>query len=134
MLRHAGQQECSYTRKYPNHTHTITVHPYNDEDEDDSHTTFISQLKREAFQETLRSTTKHNQEFYLNSALLPPSIPLHHSLFQLATIADTIEHVFPVLGGFHALRGVINSVNKVLYGQEADSETLFTICGHLFMN
>ncbi|MED6236625.1 hypothetical protein ATANTOWER_011882, partial [Ataeniobius toweri] len=29
---------------------------------------------------------------------------------QLATIADTIEHVFPVLGGFHALRGVINSV------------------------
>lgn len=36
------------------------------------------------------------------------------SLFQLATIADTIEHVFPVLGGFHALRGVINSVNSIL--------------------
>uniref|UniRef100_A0A3P8U591 Anthrax toxin receptor 1 n=1 Tax=Amphiprion percula TaxID=161767 RepID=A0A3P8U591_AMPPE len=33
---------------------------------------------------------------------------------QLATIADTIEHVFPVLGGFHALRGVIDSVNKLL--------------------
>uniref|UniRef100_A0A3Q3KT15 Anthrax toxin receptor 1 n=1 Tax=Mastacembelus armatus TaxID=205130 RepID=A0A3Q3KT15_9TELE len=31
---------------------------------------------------------------------------------QLATIADTIEHVFPVLGGFHALRGVIDSVIK----------------------
>ncbi|CAF92825.1 unnamed protein product, partial [Tetraodon nigroviridis] len=31
---------------------------------------------------------------------------------QLATIADTIEHVFPVLGGFHALRGVINSIIK----------------------
>ncbi|KAM4525723.1 anthrax toxin receptor 1 [Fundulus diaphanus] len=31
---------------------------------------------------------------------------------QLATIADTIEHVFPVLGGFHALRGVIDSIIK----------------------
>lgn len=31
---------------------------------------------------------------------------------QLATIADTIDHVFPVLGGFHALRGVIDSVIK----------------------
>ncbi|MED6282336.1 Anthrax toxin receptor 1, partial [Characodon lateralis] len=31
---------------------------------------------------------------------------------QLATIADTIEHVFPVQGGFHALRGVINSIIK----------------------
>uniref|UniRef100_A0A4W5MEM1 Anthrax toxin receptor 1 n=1 Tax=Hucho hucho TaxID=62062 RepID=A0A4W5MEM1_9TELE len=31
---------------------------------------------------------------------------------QLATIADTIEHVFPVMGGFVALRGVIDSVNK----------------------
>ncbi|XP_063049401.1 anthrax toxin receptor 1-like, partial [Engraulis encrasicolus] len=29
---------------------------------------------------------------------------------QLATIADTIEHVFPVTGGFHALRGVIDSI------------------------
>lgn len=36
------------------------------------------------------------------------------SLFQLATIADRIEYVFPVLGGFHALRGVINSVNSIL--------------------
>uniref|UniRef100_A0A8C6P046 ANTXR cell adhesion molecule 1c n=1 Tax=Nothobranchius furzeri TaxID=105023 RepID=A0A8C6P046_NOTFU len=31
---------------------------------------------------------------------------------QLATIADTVEHVFPVLGGFHALRGVIDSIIK----------------------
>uniref|UniRef100_A0A3Q2ZF08 ANTXR cell adhesion molecule 1c n=1 Tax=Kryptolebias marmoratus TaxID=37003 RepID=A0A3Q2ZF08_KRYMA len=31
---------------------------------------------------------------------------------QLATIADTVEHVFPVLGGFHALRGVIDSCLK----------------------
>ncbi|KAM9716720.1 anthrax toxin receptor 1 [Menidia menidia] len=31
---------------------------------------------------------------------------------QLAIIADTIEHVFPVLGGFHALRGVIDSIIK----------------------
>ncbi|XP_026997984.1 anthrax toxin receptor 1 isoform X2 [Tachysurus fulvidraco] len=31
---------------------------------------------------------------------------------QLATIADTIEHVFPVVGGFHALRGVIDSIIK----------------------
>ncbi|XP_028990824.1 LOW QUALITY PROTEIN: anthrax toxin receptor 1 [Betta splendens] len=31
---------------------------------------------------------------------------------QLATIADTIDHVFPVLGGFHALRGVIDSIIK----------------------
>uniref|UniRef100_A0AAY4CRJ2 VWFA domain-containing protein n=1 Tax=Denticeps clupeoides TaxID=299321 RepID=A0AAY4CRJ2_9TELE len=31
---------------------------------------------------------------------------------QLATIADTIEHVFPVLGGFQALRGVIDSIIK----------------------
>ncbi|XP_054913626.1 anthrax toxin receptor 1 isoform X1 [Poeciliopsis prolifica] len=31
---------------------------------------------------------------------------------QLATIADTIEHVFPVLGGFLALRGVIDSIIK----------------------
>lgn len=121
-----------HTQISKSHTHTITVHPFDDEDEDDSHKTFISQLKREAFPEILQSTTKHNQEFNLNSALFPPSIPLHHSLFQLATIADTIEHVFPVLGGFHALRGVINSVNKVLYGQEADSETLFTIYGHFF--
>ncbi|KAK3528980.1 hypothetical protein QTP70_014124 [Hemibagrus guttatus] len=29
---------------------------------------------------------------------------------QLATIADTIEHVFPVTGGFQALRGVIDSI------------------------
>ncbi|XP_056433657.1 anthrax toxin receptor 1 [Gadus chalcogrammus] len=31
---------------------------------------------------------------------------------QLATIADTIEHVFPVLGGFQSLRGVIDSIIK----------------------
>ncbi|XP_062851268.1 anthrax toxin receptor 1 [Trichomycterus rosablanca] len=31
---------------------------------------------------------------------------------QLATIADTIEHVFPVVGGFHALRGMIDSIIK----------------------
>ncbi|KAL2083096.1 hypothetical protein ACEWY4_020869 [Coilia grayii] len=29
---------------------------------------------------------------------------------QLAMIADTIEHVFPVVGGFQALRGMIDSV------------------------
>nr|XP_015201741.1 PREDICTED: anthrax toxin receptor-like [Lepisosteus oculatus] len=29
---------------------------------------------------------------------------------QLATIADTIEHVFPVIGGFQALRGMIDSI------------------------
>lgn len=75
------------------------------------------------------NTTK---TFELNSTLLPPSTPLLHSLFQLATIADTIEHVFPVLGGFHALRGVINSVNKLLCVQEADSFILFTI--YMFMN
>ncbi|XP_037535169.1 anthrax toxin receptor 1 [Nematolebias whitei] len=31
---------------------------------------------------------------------------------QLATIADTIEHVFPVVGGFQALRGIIDSIIK----------------------
>ncbi|TWW78851.1 Anthrax toxin receptor 1 [Takifugu flavidus] len=31
---------------------------------------------------------------------------------QLATIADTIEHVFPVWGGFHSLRGIIDSIIK----------------------
>ncbi|TSK22779.1 Anthrax toxin receptor 1 [Bagarius yarrelli] len=31
---------------------------------------------------------------------------------QLATIADTTEHVFPVVGGFHALRGMIDSIIK----------------------
>ncbi|KAJ1144519.1 hypothetical protein NDU88_010817 [Pleurodeles waltl] len=31
---------------------------------------------------------------------------------QLSTIADSIEHVFPVTGGFHALRGVIDSILK----------------------
>ncbi|KAI1894306.1 hypothetical protein AGOR_G00114460 [Albula goreensis] len=31
---------------------------------------------------------------------------------QLATIADTIEHVFPVVGGFQALRGMIDSIIK----------------------
>ncbi|XP_036398744.1 anthrax toxin receptor 1 [Megalops cyprinoides] len=31
---------------------------------------------------------------------------------QLATIADTIEHVFPVIGGFQALRGMIDSIIK----------------------
>ncbi|XP_038152333.1 anthrax toxin receptor 1 [Cyprinodon tularosa] len=31
---------------------------------------------------------------------------------QLATIADTTEHVFPVTGGFQALRGIINSIIK----------------------
>ncbi|MBN3295831.1 ANTR1 protein, partial [Amia calva] len=29
---------------------------------------------------------------------------------QLATIADTIDHVFPVIGGFQALRGMIDSI------------------------
>ncbi|TNN00027.1 hypothetical protein fugu_013059 [Takifugu bimaculatus] len=33
-------------------------------------------------------------------------------LLQLATIADTIEHVFPVWGGFHSLRGIIDSIIK----------------------
>lgn len=32
------------------------------------------------------------------------------TLLQLATIADTVEHVFPVWGGFQALRGIIDSV------------------------
>ncbi|XP_077586036.1 anthrax toxin receptor 1 isoform X2 [Stigmatopora nigra] len=31
---------------------------------------------------------------------------------QLATIADTMEHVFPVWGGFQALRGIIDSIIK----------------------
>ncbi|XP_057215359.1 anthrax toxin receptor 1 isoform X2 [Triplophysa rosa] len=31
---------------------------------------------------------------------------------QLATIADTSKHVFPVLGGFQALRGMIDSIIK----------------------
>ncbi|XP_051507900.1 anthrax toxin receptor 1-like isoform X3 [Myxocyprinus asiaticus] len=31
---------------------------------------------------------------------------------QLATIADTIEHVFPVTGGFQALEGMIGSIIK----------------------
>uniref|UniRef100_A0A3Q3BEJ6 Anthrax toxin receptor 1 n=1 Tax=Kryptolebias marmoratus TaxID=37003 RepID=A0A3Q3BEJ6_KRYMA len=31
---------------------------------------------------------------------------------QLATIADTMEHVFPVIGGFQALRGIIDSIIK----------------------
>uniref|UniRef100_A0A672G1B1 Anthrax toxin receptor 1-like n=1 Tax=Salarias fasciatus TaxID=181472 RepID=A0A672G1B1_SALFA len=31
---------------------------------------------------------------------------------QLATIADTVEHVFPVWGGFQALRGIIDSIIK----------------------
>ncbi|MEQ2166760.1 Anthrax toxin receptor 1 [Goodea atripinnis] len=31
---------------------------------------------------------------------------------QLATIADTMEHVFPVTGGFQALRGIIDSIIK----------------------
>ncbi|XP_074152247.1 anthrax toxin receptor-like isoform X2 [Sminthopsis crassicaudata] len=31
---------------------------------------------------------------------------------QLSTIADSIDHVFPVTGGFHALRGVIDSILK----------------------
>nr|XP_020457482.1 anthrax toxin receptor 1-like isoform X4 [Monopterus albus] len=31
---------------------------------------------------------------------------------QLATIADTLEHVFPVWGGFQALRGIIDSIIK----------------------
>lgn len=31
---------------------------------------------------------------------------------QLATIADTIDHVFPVIGGFEALEGMIDSIIK----------------------
>eukprot|EP00079_Xenopus_tropicalis_P037584 XP_017951355.1 PREDICTED: anthrax toxin receptor-like isoform X2 [Xenopus tropicalis] len=31
---------------------------------------------------------------------------------QLSTIADSIDHVFPVTGGFHALQGVIDSILK----------------------
>uniref|UniRef100_A0A8C5GTX4 Anthrax toxin receptor 1 n=1 Tax=Gouania willdenowi TaxID=441366 RepID=A0A8C5GTX4_GOUWI len=31
---------------------------------------------------------------------------------QLATIADTVEYVFPVWGGFQALRGIIDSIIK----------------------
>lgn len=35
------------------------------------------------------------------------------TLLQLATIADTIEHVFPVWGGFQSLRGIIDSVRHI---------------------
>ncbi|NWX37972.1 ANTR1 protein, partial [Notiomystis cincta] len=31
---------------------------------------------------------------------------------QLSTIADSIDHVFPVKGGFYALRGIIDSILK----------------------
>ncbi|KFQ65018.1 Anthrax toxin receptor 1, partial [Phaethon lepturus] len=31
---------------------------------------------------------------------------------QLSTIADSIDHVFPVTGGFYALRGTIDSILK----------------------
>lgn len=31
---------------------------------------------------------------------------------QLASIADSIDHVFPVVGGFHALMGIIDSILK----------------------
>nr|XP_056705775.1 anthrax toxin receptor-like [Euleptes europaea] len=31
---------------------------------------------------------------------------------QLSTIADSIDHVFPVMGGFYALRGTIDSILK----------------------
>uniref|UniRef100_A0A672Q3F1 Anthrax toxin receptor 1-like n=1 Tax=Sinocyclocheilus grahami TaxID=75366 RepID=A0A672Q3F1_SINGR len=49
---------------------------------------------------------------------------------QLATIADTIEHVFPVIGGFQALEGMIDSVSFSVYlsvlvlcaQQESDDE------------
>lgn len=32
---------------------------------------------------------------------------------QLSTIADSIDHVFPVKGGFYALRGTIDSVSWI---------------------
>lgn len=34
-------------------------------------------------------------------------------LLQLATIADTIEHVFPVWGDFQSLGGIIDSVRHI---------------------
>lgn len=34
---------------------------------------------------------------------------------QLSTIADSIDHVFPVKGGFYALRGTIDSVSWIFW-------------------
>lgn len=39
-----------------------------------------------------------------------------HLSHQLAKIADSKDHVFPVNGGFEALQGVIDSVSVIVLG------------------
>lgn len=44
----------------------------------------------------------------------PALLPVYSFLLsyqQLAEIADTRDHVFPVKDGFHALKGIVNSVS-----------------------
>lgn len=49
----------------------------------------------------------------INADTLKCILVIGSLLLQLATIADTIEHVFPVWGGFQSLRGIIDSVQHI---------------------
>lgn len=53
-------------------------------------------------------------------------------LLQLATIADTIEHVFPVWGGFQSLRGIIDSVRHI-YTMRRCANDVVIVSGLLFL-
>uniref|UniRef100_A0A8D3DQK5 ANTXR cell adhesion molecule 1d n=1 Tax=Scophthalmus maximus TaxID=52904 RepID=A0A8D3DQK5_SCOMX len=50
----------------------------------------------------------HQEKYGTASVIITKVFTTH----QLATIADTVEHVFPVWGGFQALRGIIDSIIK----------------------
>uniref|UniRef100_A0AAY5K4Y2 Anthrax toxin receptor 1 n=1 Tax=Esox lucius TaxID=8010 RepID=A0AAY5K4Y2_ESOLU len=51
---------------------------------------------------------------------------------QLATIADTLDHVFPVWGGFQALRGIIDSIIKKSCIEILDAEPSSVCAGESF--
>ncbi|XP_026867917.2 anthrax toxin receptor 1 isoform X2 [Electrophorus electricus] len=51
---------------------------------------------------------------------------------QLATIADTIDHVFPVVGGFQALGGIIDSIIKKSCIEILAAEPSSVCAGELF--
>lgn len=62
---------------------------------------------KEFNQTQVRATEGHCKSLHIKHIRLFYFLCL---LLQLATIADTVEHVFPVWGGFQALRGIIDSV------------------------
>lgn len=54
--------------------------------------------------------------------------PLLLLLLQLAEIAGTKDHVFPVKDGFHALKGIVNSVSVLAFLSLEPSLGMFCDC------